>query len=156
MKIGLAIFVLLSATFLMPGCTVWREHPGSSKWTDATGGEGLERSFWKEVKDKKWGELERHIASNYVAVSAEGSRLDKAAALAQIQELKLDDFTLGDVQTELNSDTFVVTYTVAMRGTFSGRPLPTEPLRMMTVWQKQKAGWMAIAHSVLGPQHIPQ
>jgi hypothetical protein len=23
---------------------------------------------------------------------------------------------------------------------------------MMTVWQKQNAGWMAIAHSVLGPE----
>jgi hypothetical protein len=23
---------------------------------------------------------------------------------------------------------------------------------MMTVWQKQKAGWMAIAHSVLGAE----
>jgi hypothetical protein len=28
----------------------------------------------------------------------------------------------------------------------------TESLRMMTVWQKQNAGWMAIAHSVLGPE----
>ena len=145
------ILALLSAVLLMPACTVWREHPGSSKWTDATGGEGLERSFWKEVKDKKWNELEHHLASNYVAVSAQGGRLDKAAALAQIQKLRLDDFTLGDVQTELNSDTFVVTYTIAMRGTFDGQPLLTEQLRMMTVWQKQNAGWMAIAHSVLGP-----
>jgi Domain of unknown function (DUF4440) len=151
MKNRFAILALLSAVLLMPACTVWREHPGSNKWTDATGGEGLERSFWKEVKDKKWNELEHHLASNYVAVSAQGGRLDKAAALAQIQKLQLDDFTLGDVQTELNSDTFVVTYTLAMRGAFDGQPLLTEQLRMMTVWQKQKAGWMAIAHSVLGP-----
>ena len=79
--------------------------------------------------------------------------LDKAAALAQIQQLQLDDYTLGDVQGEMNSDTFVVTYTIAMRGTFGGQPLPTEPLRMMTVWQKESAGWMAIAHSVLGPEN---
>jgi hypothetical protein len=109
MRNRFAILALLSAVLAMPACTVWREHPGSSKWTDATGGEGLERSFWKEVKDKKWNELEHHLASNYVAVSAQGGRLDKAAALAQIQKLRLDDFTLGDVQTELNSDTFVVT-----------------------------------------------
>ena len=151
MKNRLAIFVLLAVTLLLQACTLWREHPASSKWTDATGGEGLERSFWKEVKDKKWGELEHHIASNYVAVSPQGGRLDKAAALAQIQQLQLDDYTLGEVQGEMNSDTFVVTYTVAMRGTFGGQPLPSEPLRMMTVWQKQSAGWMAIAHSVIGP-----
>jgi hypothetical protein len=132
---------------------VWREHPGSSKWTDATGGEGLERSFWKEVKAKRWNELEHHLASNYVAISPQGGRLDKTAALAQIQQLQLDDYTLGDLQGEMNSDTFVVTYTVAMRGKLSGQPLPTEPLRMMTVWQREKAGWMAIAHSVLGPEN---
>jgi Domain of unknown function (DUF4440) len=147
-----AIFVLLAAT-LLQGCTVWHQHPGSSKWTDATGGEGLERSFWKEVKDKRWNELEHHIASNYVAISPQAGRLDKAAALAQIQQLQLDDYTLGDLQGEMNSDTFVVTYTIAMRGTFGGQPLPTGPLRMMTVWQKENAGWMAIAHSVLGPEN---
>jgi ketosteroid isomerase-like protein len=151
MKNRLAIFLLLSLTLLLSACTLWREHPASSKWTDATGGEGLERSFWKEVKDKKWSELEHHISSNYVAVSAQGSRLDKAAAVAQIQQLQLDDYTLGDLQAEMNSDTFVVTYTISMRGTFAGQPLVTESLRMMTVWQKQNAGWMAIAHSVLGP-----
>jgi hypothetical protein len=152
MKNRLAIFTLLAAALLLQACTVWREHPGISKWTDATGGEGLERSFWKEVKAKRWNELEHHIASNYVAISPQGGRLDKAAALAQLQQLQLDDYTLGDVQGEMNSDTFVVTYTVAMRGTFGGQPLPTEPLRMMTVWQKEKAGWMAIAQSVLGPE----
>jgi hypothetical protein len=153
MKNRLAIFLLLAAVLMLPACTVWREHPGSSKWTDATGGEGLERSFWKEVKAKRWNELEHHLASNYVAISPQGGRLDKAAALAQIQQLQLDDYTLGDLQGEMNSDTFVVTYTVAMRGAFGGQPLPAEPLRMMTVWQKEKAGWMAIAHSVLGPEN---
>jgi hypothetical protein len=147
----LVIFGLVVATLLLQSCTAWREHPGSSQWTDATGGEGLVRSFWKEVKDKKWNELEHHISSNYVAISPEGSRLDKAAAMAQIQQLQLDNYSLGDVQGEMNSDTFVVTYTVAMRGTFNGQPLPTAPLRMMTVWQKQSAGWMAIANSVIGP-----
>ena len=153
MKNRLAIFLLLAAALMLPACTVWREHAGSSKWTDATGGEGLERSFWKEVKAKRWNELEHHLASNYVAISPQGGRLDKTAALAQIQQLQLDDYTLGDLQGEMNSDTFVVTYTVAMRGKLSGQPLPTEPLRMMTVWQREKAGWMAIAHSVLGPEN---
>ncbi len=152
MKNRPAIFFLLTLLLLLPGCTMWREHPGSSKWTDATGGEGLERSFWKEVKDKRWNELEHHLAGNYIAVSPEQGRLDKASALARLQQLQLDDYTLGDVQTELNSDTFVVSYTIAMRGTIAGQALPSEPVRMMTVWQKQKAGWMAIAHSVLGPE----
>jgi hypothetical protein len=152
MKSRPAIFVLLIALLWLCGCTMWREHPGSSNWKDATGGEGLERSFWKEVKDKKWNELERHMAGNFIAVSPERGRLDKAEALAHLQQFQLDDYTLGVFHTELNSDTFIVSYTVAMRGTMAGQPLPSEPVRMMTVWQKQKAGWMAIAHSVLGAE----
>jgi hypothetical protein len=146
----LAIFVFLSATLSLPGCTMWREHP-VSKWTDATGGEGLEQSFWKEVKARKWNELEQHMAGNYVSVTPEEGRLERAAALAHLQQLQLEEYTLGDLQTELNGETIVVTYAITMRGRFAGQSLPPGPIRMMTVWQGQNAGWMAIAHSVMGP-----
>jgi hypothetical protein len=43
-----------------------------------------------------------------------------------------------------------VTYAITLRGKFAGQPLPAEPVRMMTIWQKQKSGWLAIAHSVQG------
>jgi hypothetical protein len=128
---------------------MWREHT-VNKWSDATGGEGLERSFWKEVKEKNWNELERHLAGNHISVGPEG-RLDRAAVLEHLQKLKLDDYSLGDFQVELNAQTLVVTYTVTMRGTFDGQPLSARPLEMMSVWQQQKAGWMMIAHSVIGP-----
>src|SRR6266581_528689 len=57
MRTHLMIFVLVYATILLQGCTVWREHT-VNKWADATGGEGLERSFWNEVKNKNWNELD--------------------------------------------------------------------------------------------------
>jgi hypothetical protein len=39
-----------------------------------------------------------------------------------------------------------------MRGSFAGQGVPTAPVRMMTVWQQQKSGWMSIAHTVIGPE----
>ena len=141
--------LMLSAILLFAGCTVWREHE-VNKWEDATGGEGLERSYWKVVKAKRWSEVEQHLASNYVLATPEEGRLDRAAALAHLEQVRLDEFTLGDLQTELNTDTLIVTYAITLRGTFSGQPLPSDPVRMMTVWQKQKPGWMQIAHSVMG------
>jgi hypothetical protein len=145
-----ALLMLLSTVMLLAGCTMWREHAVNS-WQDATGGEGLERSFWKDVKAQRWDELGRHVASNYVSVVPQG-RLDWAAALAQLQQLHLDDYSLGDFQVEWNGRTLVVTYTIAMRGSLNGQPIPADPVRMMTVWQRQKSGWLAIAHSVIGPQ----
>jgi hypothetical protein len=146
------VLVLLCAVVLLQACTLWREHKVVNNWLDATGGEGLERSFWKDVKAKNWNELERHIASNYVSFTPEEGRLDRAAMLQHLQPLQLDDYSLGDFQIELNTATLVVTYTITMRGTFAGGALPTKPVRMMTVWQQQKKGWMAIAHSVIGPE----
>lgn len=142
---------MLSASMLLAGCTMWREHE-VSEFKDATGGEGLEHSFWKQVKAKRWNALEAHLAGNYVLITPEEGRLERAAALDHLRQVQLDEYTLGDLQTELNTETLIVTYTITMRGNFAGRPLPTDPVRMMTVWQKQKAGWMEIAHSVLGPQ----
>ncbi|MGA8312451.1 MAG: nuclear transport factor 2 family protein [Terriglobales bacterium] len=142
--------LVLFAIMLLSACTVWREHE-VNKWEDATGGEGLERSFWKGVTAKRWSEVEQHLASNYVLVTPEEGRLDRTAALAHLEQVRLDEFALGDLQTELTTDTLVVTYAITLRGTFSGQPLPSYPVRMMTVWQKEKAGWMQIAHSVMGP-----
>jgi hypothetical protein len=149
------VISMLSAIMLLAGCTMWREHQ-VTEFKDATGGEGLERSFWKEVKAKHWNALEGHLAGNYVSFTPEEGRFDRASMLAHLQKVQLDDFSLGDLQTELNTETLVVTYAITMRGTFAGQPLPSGPVRMMTVWQKQKTGWVAIAHSVLGPQDKSQ
>ena len=133
----------------LAGCTIWGEHR-AEKWADVTGGESLERSFWREVKAGNWNELERHIADNYVWLSPEGS-LDRAAALQHVKQLQLKEYSLGELTVELNGSTLVVTYTIAMQGTFNGQAVPSIPVQMMSVWQKEKSGWMAIAHSTVVP-----
>ena len=148
MRNRIVIFVLVSATMLLQGCTMWREH-AVNKWADATGGEGLERSFWNDVKNKNWNELERHIAGNYILITPEG-RLDRAPALERMKESQIQDFSLGEMQTELHRDTIVVTYSITLRGNRGGQPLPQGPIRRMAVWQQQKSGWMKIADSEIG------
>lgn len=134
-------------TLAVQGCTLWAERP-VRQWNDATGGEGLERNFWREVQAKNWVELERHLAGNYISVESEGW-WDRPAALERLRKLQLNEYSLGEFQVELNGSTLVVTYTIAMNGSFNGQPLPSMPLRMMGVWQQHKSGWAAIAHSTL-------
>jgi len=141
--------LVLSLLLVVGGCSVWHEHE-ASKWSDTTGGESLERMFWKDVKAKNWTELSRHFAGNFTAYTPEEGRFDRATMQEHLQQLQLDDYSLGDMQTELSGTTFVVTYTITMRGTFAGQPLPTAPIRMMSVWQEQKRNWVMIAHSVIG------
>jgi hypothetical protein len=146
-----AMLALLGTLLLLPGCTVWGEHP-TRHWAEATGGEGLERNFWKEVKAKNWNELDRHLAGNYISFTPQEGRMDRATTVAHLQQLQLDDFSLGNFESELNGRTLIVTYTITMRGNFAGQSLPAAPVRMMTVWQQQQPGWMAIAHTVVGPE----
>lgn len=146
MRLRLSVAPLLFTLMLGAGCTIAKEHPARS-FDEVTGGEGLERMFWKEIQAGNWTEIERVIASNYMGMTA-GASLDRAAALEQYRQWKITDLAIGDLKTEMNGPTFVVTYTITLNGTANGQPLPSSPQHMMSVWQQQKKGWMMIAHSV--------
>ena len=107
----------------------------------------MERMFWKEIQASNGTEVERMLATNYVGISPSGP-LDRAATLELYHQFKLNDFSIGDLKTELNGVTFVVTYSITLNGTVNGQPLPSSPQHMMSVWQQQKKGWIMIAHSV--------
>jgi hypothetical protein len=141
--------VLMLVLLSSPGCTFYGEHPAKSM-AETTGGEGMERMFWKDVASANWVEVERVLASNYLGTSPAGS-LDRAAALEQYRQWQLKDYSLGEMKTELNGMTFVVTYTISLNGTSGSQPLPSAPQNMMSVWQQEKAGWVQIAHSVSQP-----
>jgi len=140
----------LMAVLPLTACTMYGAHPVQT-FSDATGGEGIEKAFWRDIQKQDWKDLDRHIASNFVYVTAVG-RLERTAALEQLQHMQVQEFSIGDLETEMNGDTFVVTYTITLRGTDRGQVLPDRPQRRITVWQQEKRGWVAIAHSVVGPE----
>ncbi|MFY9560481.1 MAG: nuclear transport factor 2 family protein [Terriglobales bacterium] len=149
MRPRLVTIPLLLSLMLGLACTIAKEHPARN-FSEATGAEALERIFWKEIQAGNWTEIERVLASNYIGVGP-GASLDRTATLEQYRQWKLTDFAIGDLKTELNGPTFIVTYTITLNGTAAGQPLPSGPQHMMTVWQQQKSGWMVIAHSVSQP-----
>jgi len=145
------IFALTFELMSTSACTFYGDHPARAL-SEATGGEGLERVFWKNMQTANWVEVEHALASNYSGETP-GGTLDHDATMKQYRTWQLKDYTLGDLKTELNGTTIVVTYTITLNGVISNgaggsQPLPSAPQHMMTVWQQQKAGWVAIAHSV--------
>jgi Domain of unknown function (DUF4440) len=149
MRPRLAAVPLFLSLMVAIACTVYRDRPART-FSEATGGEGLEQVFWKHIKAGNWVELDRALASNYVGTTSAGL-LDRAATIERYRQWKLKDYALGDLRTELNGSTIVVTYTITLDGTAGDQPLPSGPQHMMTVWQQQKAGWVMIAHSVSQP-----
>ena len=142
-----AIFLLCGA---LSACAVWSERP-PKELTDATGGEGLERAYWSEVKNQHWNDVAQRLASNFIAVTPTAQR-DRAATLEYLKQLKLRNYSLGELQSELNGNTFVIVYTITLQGTYQGKPLPESPQKMLSVWQQHKSGWLQIAQTTLGPE----
>ena len=145
--------VVIFALALTPACTMYGEHPARTM-SEATGGESLERVFWKQIQKANWVEIERALASNYSGITPSGT-LDRTATLEQYRKWQVKDYAIGDLKTELNGSTIVVTYTITLNGVANSpagpQALPSAPQHMMTVWQQQKAGWVVIAHSVSQP-----
>jgi hypothetical protein len=144
MRLRLAALPLLACLVVGLACTIAKERPARA-FSEATGAEALERIFWKQIQAGNWTEIDRVIASNYLG-TAPGASLDRAAALEQYRQWKLTDYSIGDIKTELNGPSFIVTYSITLNGTAGSQPLPS-PQRMMTVWHQHKSGWMIIAHS---------
>jgi hypothetical protein len=126
-------------------CTMWKEKPANS-WSSATAAEQFERLMWRDIKEQHWAQVEAHLAPTFVSLYAGGPR-DRAATMDYLKSLAIADYTLGDFNTTTNGADLVVTYTARVTGTYKGQLLPSEPIRMMTVWQQVTKNWIAIAHS---------
>lgn len=135
----------LAAALLLAGCTMWKEKPVTA-WSGATGGEQFERLLWQDVQAKNWNSVEQHLAATFVSVTASGTR-DRAATLEHWKQLTLEEYSMGEVQVTPSGDLMIVTYSVTLKGSYAGQPLPAGPYRVMTIWQKEKKGWVATAHS---------
>ena len=139
-----AAIVTAVLAILIAGCGGWNAK--APAWSNATGAEQFERLWWDDVKTKNWKRVEYRMAATYVSVTPKGAR-DRERTLASLKQLDIADFSLGDVEVRPNAHDLVITYTMSLRGTMAGKPVAIERASMMTVWQHQKSGWIAIAHT---------
>jgi hypothetical protein len=137
----------LMAVLPLTACTMYGAHPVQT-FSDATGGEGFEKAFWRDIQKQDWKDLDRHVASTFVYVTAAG-RLERGAAFDRLQHMQILEYSIGELTSEMSGDTFVVSYTITLHGSVQGQGFPDQPQRCMTVWHHEKAGWMAIAHTEL-------
>lgn len=129
---------------LLGGCTMWKE-PKVATWKNTTSVEAMERLLWQEIQAGNWVEVEARLASNFTASTAEGV-LDKAQTIARWKSWPRAAAALGEVAVTDNGETTVVTYNYASPA--------GGPSRRVSVWQKQKDGYVLIAHAEggLAPQ----
>jgi len=132
--VSFVVTVLLAA-----GCTIGKE-PKHPTWKNATGAEQYEQLMWKAIRDKDWKEVEYHLAATFVGVNAKGQSFDQAGWVEYWKSAPVSDFSLGEVTVQPNGNDMTVTYVLHLNGGAAG-------LRVMSVWQQVKGGWILIATS---------
>jgi Domain of unknown function (DUF4440) len=125
-------------------CTIWKNPPKG--WAGATGGEQLERQFWKEVSQQHWSAVHRHLATNFT-LSTPAGFFGPDEAIAHWKQLELADYSLGNFKIEPNGADVVVAYTLTLRGTKGGQPVASDPAYVISVWQEIGTRWLLIAQS---------
>lgn len=118
-----------------------------SPFAALTSMDGHERVMWELVQAGNQPELRAHMAESFVQSGPEGAR-DREAVLAEYAEMKLTGFEMSDVQSWPNGADMLITYTLTLRGTLNERPLSGRPVRILTVWQTVKRGWVQVAQGL--------
>ena len=119
--------------------TIWKE-PKNANWKNATGAEQYTKLLWQAVRQKDWLAVESHIASNFVYMDAAGTK-DKQQYVEYLKHLTLSEHTLSDTNVTASGIDSIVTYTLILKPTAG----ESESLRVMSIWQQQKSGWVLIA-----------
>ncbi len=106
--------------------------------------------MWKAMQAGEWKDVEAHMAPTFVLLDADGVH-DRAAAMERMKQMKVTEVSLGEFQTQPNGADMTVTYTAMLRGTSNGKQLSSEPMRVMSVWQSVKRGWIQVAQARVTP-----
>jgi Domain of unknown function (DUF4440) len=122
--------------FLLMGCAGAPKHP---TWKNATGAEAHELLMWKAIREKAWPDFERHLSPTFIGVNASGQLFDRAAWVEQWKSSGGHEFALGEMQVQPEGPDMKVTYTLQLQ---SAGPRTGAGLRVVSVWQQLKSGWM--------------
>ncbi|MCU1309374.1 MAG: hypothetical protein JWO20_499 [Candidatus Angelobacter sp.] len=140
-KVFLFMFAAALLSSSLSAQSIWKESKNPS-WKTATGAEQYEQLLWRAVKDKDWLAVESHISSNFVYMDSTGTK-DKAQRVADLKSMELNDLKIDDINVTAQGTDAIVTYTLSRKS--ASRDIPG--VRVMSVWQQQKSGWVLVAMS---------
>lgn len=105
-----------------------------------------EREIWDTIKKKDYAAFAAMLADDYIHIANDGI-YDKAVTVDGVKQLDFTDITFSDWKTVmLDKDAAVVTYTVNVKGTSGGQPIPPTPVRGGSVWVNRGGKWVGVFH----------
>jgi hypothetical protein len=105
-----------------------------------------EKAIWESIKKKDAAGFAAMLADDFIYISSDGV-YDKAATVNGIKPMEVTELTLSDWKTVmLDKDAAVVTYTVNLKGTTGGKPMPPGSMRASSAWVNRDGKWVGVYH----------
>lgn len=140
----LCSLVSFVVVFCFVGCAGEPKHP---TWKNLTGAEQTERLMWKAIQEKDWTNFANHLSGTFVGVNSTGQLFDRDGWLQFWKGAALREYSLSEIEVHPEGPDMKVTYTVQLQG---DGPVTGQPagLRVVSVWQQLKKGWILSATSM--------
>jgi hypothetical protein len=98
--------------------------------------------MWQAIRDHDWSEVDARLAPLFVGVNSAGQSLDHAGWIQYWKNGQLKDFALAEVVVQPNGSDMTVSYVVRLNNSHA------TSLRVLSVWQQLKRGWILTAMSI--------
>lgn len=87
--------------------------------------------------------MEHHLAPGFIGVAASGEKFDTTGWVGYWKGVQVSDVSLGDLTVRPQGPDMVVAYDLQLKAA----AVPPTQLRVISVWQQLKKGWVLISQS---------
>lgn len=105
-----------------------------------------EKAIWDAIKNKDYDAFGNMLAEDQIEVTREAV-YDKAGSITAVKEFEPSEVSFSDWKfMSIDKDAYVVTYTVNVKGKYSGKEFPAETNRCSSAWVNRGGKWLAMYH----------
>lgn len=114
-----------------------------------------EKAGWDAFKRKDADAFKKMLAPDYIEVLDSGT-MDTAASIAGMKDYEINDVTFADWKmTTIDKDAVLITYTVNVKGSYKGQPIPAGPYREASAYVNRNGEWLGIYYQETLTQTAP-
>jgi hypothetical protein len=114
-----------------------------------------EKASWDGFKRKDADAFKKYLLPDYFGVTATGVS-DTAQSLVGMKDTELSDVTFGDWKlTTIDKDAVLLTYTVNVKGSYKGKPIPEGPYYEASAYVNRNGEWLNIYYQETLEQKMP-
>jgi len=105
-----------------------------------------ERGAWQSIKDKKFDQFQKILASDFRGVYASGIN-NAEKEVAEVKTVDFKSYALGEIDVVfINKDTAMVTYQVDLQGTEAGKDISGKA-NAASIWKRDGKDWRVAFHT---------